>query len=80
MRETRSCVLLHVTSRRSRDPYCCAIQRLQRRLETLGAERSEGRGNVAKGVESIAHYCYAIAFQVPAFQQFPHGATTPQYI
>jgi hypothetical protein len=57
MRETQLCVLLHVTSRRSRDhPYCCAIQRLQRRLETPCAERSERRGN-------IANYCCAIAFR-----------------
>jgi hypothetical protein len=44
-------------------PYCCVIQLLQRRLETRGAEWSEGRASMARGGENITHYCCAIAFR-----------------
>jgi hypothetical protein len=47
-----------------RPPYCCAIQRLQRRLATCGAWRSEGRGGDAR-------------LEISELQQLPHGANKP---
>jgi hypothetical protein len=52
-------------------PHCCAIHRLQRRLETRGAKQGEGKTSLTTVAQS--------RFEVSAFQQLPHGAITPQY-
>jgi hypothetical protein len=57
--------------------YCCAIQNLQRRLETLGVGQGEERGGEAKHGENIAHYCCAITFWGFCISTVPHGVITP---
>jgi hypothetical protein len=44
-------------------PYCCAIQRLQRRLATRSSRRSEGWERESRHGENVAHYSCTIAFR-----------------
>jgi hypothetical protein len=77
MQETQRCVLLHVTSRRSRDPFLLlrdpafTVPHSNTGLGTRGGEAWCG--------ENIAHYCCAIVFRGFVLQQLPHGTITPQY-
>jgi hypothetical protein len=68
----RSVLYCCVTSRRSRGPsYCCAILRLQRRIATRGAERSEWRQGPAQQRSTAVTQLRSSKF--PCFNSFSMG-------